>query len=122
MNGIDFIVDTNILLYLLQGNENLEKYEGNHFGISVITEIEMLGWQNINKQQKKIITDLINELTVFPLNDQVKNIAITLKQLNKIKTPDAIIASTAKWLQIPLLTADKDFKNIESIDAIIIDI
>jgi hypothetical protein len=31
MNGIDFIADTNILVFLLSGNENIKQYEGSHF-------------------------------------------------------------------------------------------
>lgn len=122
MSGIDFVVDTNILVFLLSGSENIKQYEGNHFGISIITEIELLGWYKITKEQKQVIKGLMRELTIFPLNEMIKEATIHLKQNQKIKTPDAIIAATSQWLRIPLLTADKDFKHIEDLDAIVLDI
>jgi hypothetical protein len=122
MSGIDFVAYTNILVFLLSGSENIKQYEGNHFGISIITEIELLGWYKITKKQKQVIKGLMRELTIFPLNEMIKEATIHLKQNQKIKTPDAIIAATSQWLRIPLLTADKDFKHIEDLDAIVLDI
>ena len=45
MNGSDkWLVDTNILIYLLQGNRKIaELLSGKLIFISVITEIELLG-------------------------------------------------------------------------------
>lgn len=122
MSGIDFIADTNILLLILSGNGNVKQYEGSHFGISIITEIELLGWFKITKEHKHVLDGLIRELTIFPLNDMIKDTTILLKQNHKIKTPHAIIGATSKWLNIPLLTADKDFKSVKELDAIIVDI
>ncbi len=122
MNGIDFIADTNILLLILAGNDNVKQYEGSHFGISVITEIELMGWYKITTEHNYVLEGLIRELTVFPLNDMIKDTTIYLKQHHKIKTPDAVIGATSKWLNIPLLTADNDFKSIKELDAIIVDI
>jgi predicted nucleic acid-binding protein len=122
MIGTDFIADTNILLYLLSGNKSIKEYEGSSFGISVITEIELLGWYKINPKDQRILEGLMDELTIFPLNDKIKDKTIKLKQEQKIKTPDAIIGATSQWLKVPLLTADKDFNNVKGIDAIIINI
>lgn len=122
MNGIDFIADTNILLLILSGNDNVKQYEGSHFGISIITEIELLGWYKITIEHKKVIEGLIHELTIFPLNEMIKDATIRLKQNQKIKTPDAIIGATSQWLNIPLLTADRDFKDVKDLDAIVLDI
>lgn len=122
MSGIDFIADTNILLLILSGNDNVKKYEGSHFGISIITEIELLGWYKINQTHKQVIEGLIHELTIFPLNERIKDTTILLKQKHKIKTPDAIIGATSQWLNIPLLTADKDFKSVTDLNAIVLDI
>ena len=63
MNGIEFVADTNILVFLLSGNENIKQYEGTHFSISIITEIELLGWYKITKEQKQVIKSLMRELT-----------------------------------------------------------
>ena len=57
----------------------------------------------------------------FDLISQIKEIAIKLKQKYSIKLPDAIIASTAIFLEIPLLTFDKGFEEIEELTSIILE-
>ena len=47
---------------------------------------------------------------------RIKKTTIGLKQKYNIKIPDAIIASTSIYLEIPLITADKGFKKIQEID------
>jgi predicted nucleic acid-binding protein len=65
MIGTDFIADTNILLYLLSGNKSIKEYEGSSFGISVITEIELLGWYKINPKDQRILEGLMDEPQYF---------------------------------------------------------
>ena len=43
MNGHNLLVDTNFLIYLLNGNLVITPYLNNHFFVSEITEMEMLG-------------------------------------------------------------------------------
>ena len=59
---------------------------------------------------------------VIPVNDEIKETAISLKQKYSIKTPDAIIAATAKSLGLTFITADKGFAKIEEMDTIILDL
>jgi predicted nucleic acid-binding protein len=56
------------------------------------------------------------------LNDTIKEITISLKQKYAIKTPDAIIAATAKAFNLPLVTADKGFKKIDDVDIVLLDV
>ena len=91
-------------------------------GISVITEIELLGKKNISPHDVNVIRSLLNDCIIIPLNADIKEIAISLKQKYSIKTPDAIIAATAKSFNMQLLTFDKDFKKIEDEDIVILDL
>ena len=84
--------------------------------VSVISEIELLGFKGLSQSDKKKINLFLSECTIVPLNTEVKEICITIKQKNKSKTPDAIIAATALYLQIPLITADKEFEKIDNLD------
>lgn len=54
------------------------------------------------------------------LTPEIKDIAIALKQQFAIKTPDAIIAATAKFLQLPLVTSDKGFRKFTDMQIILI--
>ena len=47
---------------------------------------------------------------------RIKKTTIGLKQKYTIKTADAIIAASAIYLNLPLVTADKSFKKIQEID------
>ena len=50
------------------------------------------------------------------------DLAIELKKANSIKLPDALIAASAKLMNLPLLTADKGFSGIKGIDCIILEL
>ena len=56
---------------------------------------------------------------MIALNDIVKDNSILIKQQAKIKTPDAIVAATAQYLNIPLITADRGFDKISHLDLIL---
>ena len=67
-----------------------------------------------------MLRSLLDECIIFELTADIRKIAIEIKQQIKIKTPDAIIAATSRYLQIPLVTSDKDFKTIPGIELILI--
>lgn len=117
MNGNSIVLDTNIVLYLLNGDEELATIlDGMQLFVSVITEIELLGYQEISIDDKIKIKYFLAECIVVPLNDEIKNLCITIKQTSKVKTPDAIVAATSIYNQMPLITADKGFDKIQDLD------
>lgn len=48
---IDFLADTNFLIYLHEGKPFIEPFLNYNFGVSFISEIELLGHKNISKQE-----------------------------------------------------------------------
>lgn len=52
MNGIDFLVDTNFLIHINQGNSIVKPFVDYNFAVSFITEIELLGAFSIPKIQR----------------------------------------------------------------------
>jgi predicted nucleic acid-binding protein len=122
MSGIDFVADTNILLYTLEGHSGIESLLHYSFAVSVISEIELLGKHEITSEETRIITELLSDCSLIELNNPIKNRAIQLRQKQKIKLPDALIAATAIELQIPLVTADKRLERIEGLNCLIIEL
>lgn len=59
MNGIDFLADTNILLYILEDLPQIEEVSNHSFVVSVISEIELLGRKDITSSEIKIIKELL---------------------------------------------------------------
>ena len=118
---IDFLADTNFLIYLHEGKPFIKPFLNYNFGVSFISEIELLGHKNISKQDEKSLQELLKDCFVFNFSEDIKLQTIKLKQKYTIKLPDAIIASTCIIFQIPLITSDKGFKNIEELDLILIE-
>ncbi|MGC4128281.1 MAG: type II toxin-antitoxin system VapC family toxin [Bergeyella sp.] len=115
MNGINFLADTNILLYILEDLPQIQEISKHTFAVSVISEIELLGKKDIAKQEVEIIENLLRDCLILPFTDKVKIKTIELKQKYAIKIPDALIAATSILYEIPLLTADKGFQKIENL-------
>ena len=120
--GIDFLVDTNILIYAMEGHPIVAGVLLCSPGISVISEIELLGKKGITKQEINDISCLLDGFKIISLNDVIKDITISLKQEYSIKSFDAIIAATAKAYGLQLVTADKNFRKISDIDVVILDL
>ncbi len=116
MSGNSFIIDTNIVLYILNGNKELAKMLNNkEIYVSFVTELELLGYKDITKDDKKTIGNFLNDCTIIDIYTRIKTYTLDIKQKQKVKLPDAIIAATALFLDIPLITADKGFKKIKGI-------
>ncbi|WP_281337259.1 type II toxin-antitoxin system VapC family toxin [Flavobacterium eburneipallidum] len=117
MNGNSIVLDTNIVLYLLNGDDELVTILNQmQLYVSVITEIELLAYQEISIQDKAKIKYFLSECIIVPLNDEIKNICIAIKQTSKVKTPDAIVAATSIHNKIPLITSDKGFEKNQNLD------
>lgn len=121
MAGIDFLADTNFLIFTSQGNPIVEPFLDYNIGISFISEMELLGVFSISKIQKSNIQNIINECFVIDMNTEIKKYAIQIKQKYKIKLPDAIIAATAIQYNIPFITADADFKVVKELNLIFLE-
>jgi predicted nucleic acid-binding protein len=103
------LLDTNIALYLLSGDETIADLLHNKtIFISFISELELLGYKGIIPEEQKRVEDFLAEATIVDINSEIKKITIAFRKSSKIKLPDAIIAASATYLNIPFLTADKD--------------
>lgn len=114
MNGNDILVDTNLLLYFLGGNQKaLELLQGRRLFLSVINEMELLSYPEITMEEELLVQEFLEHCFIVDMNASIKKRAIELRRKYRVKLPDAIVLSTANYLQIPLLTADKGFKKVE---------
>lgn len=119
MNGIKYLLDTNALISFLQGNPNLGYLNGFSLcGISIISVLEFLSFSQLEQQDKKLFFESIETIEVIEvkLNDRALiDIITNLRKNNKIKLPDAIIAGTAIYNNAVLITNDKGFTKIPSL-------
>ena len=119
MSGNEFLLDTNTVLYVLNGDETLSDFLfEKKLYISVITEIELLSYKHLTAKEKQQIKDFIKEFVTINISDKVKHLTIELKRRSNMKLPDSIIAGTAMALQIPFVTSDKQFRTIGDLNLI----
>ena len=119
---IDFIADTNFLIFVHEGNEIATSLLNYHFGISFITEVELLGYKGIKKSEEILLKSLINDCFMIDWNVKIKEKTIELRKKYTLKLPDAIIAATSLIYGVPLVTADKGFMKIKELDLILLEI
>lgn len=119
MNGNNILVDTNIFLSLLDGQDLAFQLTNNKsIFLSFITEIELLGFKKLTAKEERQIQNLLKDNIIIDINSQTKQIAIELRKKYALKIPDLIIAATSIYLDLPLVFADAAFKKINEINFI----
>lgn len=112
MNGIDFLADTNAVIYLLSGNNCMKPYLQKTLAVSVISFMELLSFPGITGDEEKMIRQFLSMRKIIQIDKDIMEKTIQLRREYKIKLPDAIIAATALILEIPLISADTGFCKI----------
>ncbi len=113
MSGSKFLLDTNFVIGLLKGNEQIQNILRDRTvaidacTYSFITRIELLGFPAITESEVQGITRLLNMLQYLPMNQEIEDSTIHIRRHYKLKIPDAIIAATAKVNHLELLTLDQ---------------
>ena len=113
------LLDTNIVIYACQpGGGWLDPWTTHpDAALASVTRIEALGFAGITSQEEDSILEFVNACPAYPLDDEVIEQAIQLRQQKKMKLGDAIIAATALAYNIPLVTRNADdYKHISGLD------
>lgn len=113
MSGNKLLLDTNIILYLLNGDRTLvDILEHKQVYVSFITELELYSFKGLNTLEKSKIDILLSSCSIIDVNAGIKSKTVEIRQSCNIKLADSIIAGTALYLDLPLITADSDFKKV----------
>ncbi len=111
MNGLSYLLDTNIIIGLLKGkSEAIAELIGIGFtncAFSAITRIELLSYQSLTENEAQLIRRLLKPMTYLAISPAIEDMTIEFRQQFQVKLPDAIIAATAKVHKLHLLTLDK---------------
>ncbi|EHQ26643.1 type II toxin-antitoxin system VapC family toxin [Mucilaginibacter paludis] len=121
MNGNNIVIDTSIIINLFNGNDEIKPLINNrNLFVSVISEIELLSFHSLTIDDRKLLRDFLSECYIVDIEPQIKELTIDIRSKNRIKLPDSVIAATAIYFDLPLLTMDKGFKRIPDLDALIL--
>ncbi|GFO75617.1 hypothetical protein BPLS_P2942 [Bathymodiolus platifrons methanotrophic gill symbiont] len=85
------------------------------YAVSVITYMEVLGYDFDSNEEREFIEELLSSLTIIYIDEAISNKVIELKKVVKIKLPDAIICATTILYNSVLITNDIRLKNIQEL-------
>ncbi len=120
MNGTDIFIDTNICIYLLDGDTVLaELLQGQNLYLSIITEMELHAYHGNKHSSVQILNAFLQSISIINIEERVKINTIEIRKKAKLKLPDSIIAASAITYNLPLITADKGFKRVDHLDLIL---
>lgn len=105
------LLDTNVALYLLGGRMRSPLPVGS-YGISVITEMELLAWPSLTEQEEKKVREFLKAVTLCELTPSIRARAVELRRLRNLKLPDAVVCATAMDLDVELWTNDTELAGV----------
>ena len=88
----------------------------NELAFSVISELELLSFHGITSEEENNIRLFLLNCKEISLTDEIKEKTIEIRKKYKTKLPDAIVAASAIVNNLPLITADKGFNQIEKLN------
>ena len=109
----------NIILYLFNGDQRIsEILSGKQLYVSFITELEILSYRELSKSGLIKAEHFLSQCKIIDINSAIKKKAVEIRKRFFLKLPDSIVAATASYLELPLITADSDFKRIIELELI----
>ncbi len=119
MSGTNFLVDTNILIYLLSGDSKLKDFlQESILHVSFISQIELLAKPQLRGEEEESLIKLLEYCTVHQSTESINDLAIEVRRQSGLKVPDAIIAATSIYLGIPVVSSDSDLGRVDNLDFI----
>jgi predicted nucleic acid-binding protein len=117
MSGNRYVLDTNAIIVLLQGNARLIQLLQNAewIGISVISQIEFLVFSGLTEADRQLFQQFLQRVEIVSLvaGDTVLiEKIIDIRQQYRLKLPDAAIAAMAIQNTANLVTADQEFSKV----------
>ena len=123
--GKRYLLDSNTVidyiagLYQGKAAQWLNQLIDEEINVSVITKIEVLSFDPDKDDNYAILVDFFEASNIFELTNDIVNKTIQIRQKQKIKLPDAVIASTALENGLVLVSRNiKDFKNIPDLEVV----
>jgi len=122
MFTLEYLIDTNILIYHTKGSEAVSNFISDiiakqGFNLSILTKIEFLGWEKHTPEGFQKCRRLIELANVYVVDEDVAEQAIELKRRSKIKLADTVIAATALVNNLKLVTRNvDDYKGVKGLE------
>ena len=112
--GVTGLLDTNVVLYLLGGRLAVPLPSG-AYGVSVITEMELLSWPSLTAKEETRVNAFLSSVTICDLSPAIRMRAVRLRRGERLRLPDAIVCATALEIGVELWTNDARLGNISGL-------
>lgn len=123
MNGNRYLLDTNAIVALLQGEMFLVQLLQNAdwVGISLISQIEFLIFSGLSQSDRDLFQQFLQRVEVIGLvasDSPLIESIVEIRQQYRLKLPDAMIAAIALQHSASLITRDQGFTKVRSLTVI----
>ncbi|MEX0269034.1 type II toxin-antitoxin system VapC family toxin [Leptolyngbyaceae cyanobacterium UHCC 1019] len=123
MNGSRYLLDTNAIIALLQGNQQVSGSLQNAewIGISLISQLEFLAFTRLTDEDRQLFEQFLQQIEVIGLSAEQNNLItqiVQVRQQYRLPLPDAIIVATAIQMNANLVTADQKLHEIQAVTSI----
>jgi predicted nucleic acid-binding protein len=102
---------TNVTLYLL-GGRLAQPLPAGSYGVSVITEMELLSWPSLTATEEARVREFLARIIICELTSSIRARAVGLRRKQHLKLPDAIVGATALEFSLELWTNDNAFAKV----------
>jgi tRNA(fMet)-specific endonuclease VapC len=121
MPGERYLLDTNAIVALLQGNQQLIEFlqDAEWIGISIISQIEFLVFPGLNEADRQLFNEFLQRVEIIWIESsqpEIIELTIQLRQQYRLRLPDALIGAAAIHFGATLVTADVQLQNIPALD------
>jgi predicted nucleic acid-binding protein len=114
MSGERILADSNILIRMFSNERAVVDFlDGADIHLSFITEIEVLAASRLSAAEARRIRAFLDQCIIIGAEPEVRRYAIDFRKRSGLKLPDCIIAATAAYLNMPLVTGDKHFDKLQ---------
>jgi len=117
MSGNGILLDTNVLIYLSKGQiqtSHLIEDEKEYF-VSLLTAMELLSYRFDTKEEETLVREILSLFEIIEVTQPLSPFVTQLRQTRLLKLPDAIIAATAHYHDLTLITNDRQLLQIDTI-------
>jgi predicted nucleic acid-binding protein len=107
-----YLLDSNIIIYYLNGDRNIYNFVEKHkrvSTISLITYYEVLNY-DFSKEEASLVREFLDEFEVLSVSKDIIDKALENRKIKKIKMADNFILATAQIFELHIVTRNtKDF-------------
>jgi predicted nucleic acid-binding protein len=115
------LIDSNVIIYATQPEHtNLRQWVAAHApAVSAVSYVEVLGYHQLSANEEVLFRQFFAVSTILPIDQDVLDEAVRLRQQRRMTLGDALVAATALVHRLSLITHNvTDFAWIKALKVV----